>query len=1000
MHMKDDVFLSKYSGLNTEQKKAVDTIEGPVMVIAGPGTGKTSILTLRIANILRKTDTPANGILALTFTESGVHSMRKKLVEYLGSQAYRVHIYTFHGFAQEIITRYPEYFPRIIGGVVVSDSERYAMLENALFAGEYETIRPFGKPTLYVRKALSAIQDLKRDGVSPSDFVDILEKEHTSIMNNPDLYHEKGRYKGKMKTEYSELLRNNEKNRELASLYGEYEKELRARELYDYEDMLLELVRALKKHDDLLRTLQEEFLYILADEHQDANNSQNAILELLSDYRDTQNLFIVGDEKQAIYRFQGASLENFLYFQKKFPSAVVIFLDSNYRSTQTILDASHSLMAGHGETPLLRPRLTSASREKMEEKPVRITEYQTHDDELEGIASSIQKTIELGTKAEDIAVLVRTNAEISQVGRALQGFSIPHTLFTDDDVLKDSDIAKLMLLLRAVVYPEQDELIGSMLLIDFLGVHPVDAVKLNRATHELRATALEVLSHKKILSELFQPEAVEELSRKFKQWMVEANNESILDIFLTIVSETKFQEYLLTKQESLEKIEKLAKLYDEVKSFLTTHKDAKLKDFIVSLDTLLRHGGAISFSRRSLGGRGVTVMTAHKSKGLEWRHVFIVNVADKVWGNRRQIGGFRLPEPYGDTEEGERNEDEKRLFYVALTRAKELVDLSYALLDSQGKDRLISQFAQELPVDLVTRVEGESFGSSDRLLRAKVLRESDIRTIFDTQYLKEIFIDQGLNATALNNYLECPWKYFFKNLVRLPDAPEPYLHFGNAVHAALKNLADARREGKEFTEDDFLHAFNVDLQRRPLSKKDLAGSQKRGKKVLPVYFKQRSASWHNNSLTEYGIQGVHVSLTDGTDLLLRGRLDKVEILDSSHVNVVDYKTGKFKTRNEIEGKTKNSIGAIKRQLNFYRLLLELHDNGKFEMTQGTVEFVEGDEKDRIHHETFIMSHADALEVSQETVKAGEEILAFAFWDKSCGEKDCEFCTLKETLFGN
>jgi len=997
--MTEDIFSKRYKELNLEQKKAVDAIEGPVMVIAGPGTGKTSILTLRIANILRKTDTPANGILALTFTESGVHSMRRKLVEYLGSQAYRVHIYTFHGFAQEMISRYPEYFPRIIGGVVVSDSERYRILEEALFEGQYEIIRPFGKPSLYVRKALGAIQDLKRDGVSSEAFLKLLKKEEKEIRSRDDLRHDEGRFKGNMRREYADLLRNNAKNRELAHLYGEYEKALSEEGLYDYEDMLLELVRALKENTDLLRTLQEEYLYILADEHQDANNSQNAILELLSDYSDTQNLFIVGDEKQAIYRFQGASLENFLYFQKKFPEAEVIFLDSNYRSTQKILDASHALMITKNADAKLRPHLKASSREKFEERPISLISFATNEDELEGIAEDIQGAIDSGIPAEEVAVLVRTNAETSLVGRALQGFSVPHTLFADDNVLRDPDIAKLLLLFRAVVHPEDDELIGEILLVDFLGINPIDAVKLNRTASEKRISPLDLLSRKHLLPELTDLSAVGKLLSRFTGWMVRANNESALDSFLGIVSDTEFQEYLLSKQGSIEKVEKLSKLYDEVKSFLTTHKDATLKGFMNSIDTLIRHGGVISFSRRTLGARGVAVMTAHKSKGLEWQRVYIVNAGDKIWGNRRAIGGFKLPPPLGGGEESEENEDERRLFYVALTRAKEHVTISFSNLDANGKDRLVSQFVEDLPETLLEKKEGKVYEGAGRLTRAQIEKKSDIRTIFDKEYLKEVFLDQGLNATALNNYIECPWKYFFKNLIRLPDAPKPYLHFGNATHSALKALADAKREGKKFTEKDFLKVFEDDLNRRPISKRDLTEALKKGKKVLPIYFKEKASSWHTDAFTEYPIVGVFLSLKDDTDLLLRGRLDKLELLGGSAVNVVDYKTGGHKTRNDILGETKTSNGNIKRQLDFYRLLLELHDDGKYEMVSGTIDFVEPDEKGKVHSEVFPMAHEDAERVKKETLKIAQEIIDFSFWDTSCGDLKCEFCSLRRTLFG-
>lgn len=996
----EDSFKQAYSGLNSEQKEAVDSIEGPVMVIAGPGTGKTSILTLRIANILQKTDTPANGILALTFTESGVNAMRKKLVSYIGSEAYRIHIYTFHGFAQEVISKFPEYFPKVIGGVVASDSEKFALIEKEILEGDYNIIRPYGKPTLYVNKALRAISDLKRDGVSPEEFEKLLKLEEKNVLNSSDLKHEKGRFKGNIKSEYAEILRNNAKNCELKTLYENYEKTLHEKNLYDYDDMLLELVNALKTNEDLLRTLQEEYLYILADEHQDANNSQNSILELLAGFHDNPNLFIVGDEKQAIYRFQGASLENFLYFQKKFPEAKIVFLDKNYRSTQSILDASHALMSENAPNPKMRPRLISANDTETKEHSMNLMVYENSEDEREGVAEMISTEIQNGIPAEEMVVLVRTNAEVSEMGRALAGFGVDYTLFTDNNVLNDPDIAKLVLLLRAIVYPEDNELLGAILFIDFLGLHPVDAVRINRLAREMRLTPLEMISREDLAHGVSDPDAIKRLSERFNKWMLRATNESALDSFLEVVAETKFQEYLLRKRESLEKVEKLSKLYDEIKVFLTARKSATLKDFVVSIDTLLKHGGSISFSQRVVGTRGVAVMTAHKSKGLEWRQVYIVNVADKVWGKRRGVGGFRLPEPLGGGEDSERDEDEKRLFYVALTRARERVFLSYARVDNRGKDRLVSQFVEELPKDLITQTAGKTYSPSERLTRAQKEQSLITRTVFDKKYLNQVFFDQGLNATALNNYLECPWKYFFKNLVRLPEAQEPYLHFGTAVHSALKALSDAKKDGNEFNEEDFLEVFEKDLRRRPLSQSDLEKAIERGREKLPIYFKQRAGGWHTNALSEYDIADAFVKLGSGENLTLRGRLDKIEILSSGEVNVVDYKTGKPKTRNEILGNTKNSTGNIKRQLDFYRLLLERHASGKFEMISGDIDFVEADDKGRVHSEHFEIKHEDAESVLLEIERVAGEITNFEFWDKSCEEVECEYCALRKIVLEN
>lgn len=995
--MKSGAFNSAYRTLNAAQKEAVDAIEGPVMVIAGPGTGKTTVLTLRIANILRKTDTPANGILALTFTESAVHSMRVKLTEYVGAEAYRVNLFTFHGFAQEIITRYPEFFPRIIGGAVASESDRLNIFEEALTKGEYELIKPFGKPFLYVRKALSVIADLKRDTYTPEAFAKLLQSEKKRLSRTP-LVHKKGRMKGERTKEYREAVRNNARNLELARLFADYETGLRKRGLYDFEDMLVELVRALRANKDLLRSLQEEYLYLLADEHQDANNAQNAVLELLSDYAQTRNLFIVGDEKQAIYRFQGASLENFLYFKKKFPDARLVYLDENYRSTQTILDASHALVAGAAgddETPF-RPRLKAAKKLGVEAR-VRLIAFEDEENEFSGIARDIANAVKGGVAPHDIAVLARTNAEVKPVGNALAAEGVPYTLFSDDDALDDPEIGKLLLILRAAVSPERDALIGRTLFVDFLGLDPMDAVRLNRTASERRISPLELLSGTRMPETLADEKAARHLSERFKRWMRYARNKDASDAFLSIVRESGLREHIVGLPDAMNTLGKLSRLYEEVKIFLIVHKNARLSDFVSSLDTLSRHGSKLSLSRASFGTRGVHVLTAHKAKGLEWRLVYLIHAADRVWGNRRSVGGFKLPPPISFPYESEREEDERRLFYVALTRAKERAALSFSRKDANGRDRLPTRFVEEIPPRFLTREEGERQEVSERMLSA-LRRPRDIADGWDKQRLAEIFWEQGMNATALNNYLECPWRYFFRNLVRLPDIPGKYLHFGTATHAALKALTDAKREDEKFSLADFTGAFERALARLPLSRDDFHASLAKGKSVLPKYFKAREPFWHAESLSEYSITGVFLELPDKSKLLLRGRLDKLELLSGSSVNVVDYKTGGRRTRNEILGMTKNSNGDIKRQLDFYRLLLELHDKGKYEMTSADVDFVEPDKNGRVGApEHFEMSHEDARAVSETVARVAGEIRTLAFWDERCEKKDCEFCRLRDLL---
>jgi DNA helicase-2/ATP-dependent DNA helicase PcrA len=241
-----DFFEQRYKLLNPEQRQAVDTLEGPVMVIAGPGTGKTEVLTMRIANILRSGKVPPEKILALTFTESGAIAMRRRLVELVGQDAYRVEISTFHGFANRIIRDYPDYFPTIIGANSITEIEQVSILRRLLDTLPLKDLRPFGDRYYHLRAILAAVGELKQQGVAPALFSAIAADAKKDFYANPDLINQSGKYEGKMKGKYVTAAKQAERNIELATVYEEYQKALAAGRQYDYSDMIMYVALALE----------------------------------------------------------------------------------------------------------------------------------------------------------------------------------------------------------------------------------------------------------------------------------------------------------------------------------------------------------------------------------------------------------------------------------------------------------------------------------------------------------------------------------------------------------------------------------------------------------------------------------------------------------------------------------------------------------------------------------------------------------------------------------
>ena len=451
-------FLESYKRLNPEQKKAVDTIEGPVMVIAGPGTGKTEVLTMRIANIIDKTDTPPEAILALTFTESGVASMRKRLAELIGTAAYRATIETFHGFANMAIKNYPDKFPEIIGSTSITDIDQVRILRYIIDATQLKALKPFGDRYYYLWHVLRAITELKQQGISPEEFKKIILKEKEDFECIDNLYYESGAHKGKMKGKYADSQKHIERNGEVTVIYEKYQAALRAGKQYDYSDMIMYAMLALKNDEDFRLTLQESYLYFLVDEHQDTNDAQNKIIELLASFHKNPNLFVVGDEKQAIFRFQGASIANFFHFKKLYKDITLIPLLNNYRSTQTILDAAQVV------SPRDIPLKAKAGKPEF---PIQLATLSSMEVEYFSIAQKIKELLGKKAAPEEIAVLYRENRDAIPLARMLEKQNISFNIESDQDVLGDEDISKILRILRAVQHFGSKPEFFEMLHVDF-----------------------------------------------------------------------------------------------------------------------------------------------------------------------------------------------------------------------------------------------------------------------------------------------------------------------------------------------------------------------------------------------------------------------------------------------------------------------------------------------------------------------------------------------------
>ena len=498
-------------------------------------------------------------------------------------------------------------------------------------------MQTFASDFHYTKKVIGAIDDLKSDAISPNDLEkSILSVEKRILQAEGDnaFYKRKcaGGEKGDIKkTLLEKIEKQKNKQQELVRIYQAYQDQLEKRGLYDFSDMILSVVQEAENNQEFRSILQEKYLYLLVDEHQDTNDAQAKLIDFIADAKVNEgkpNIFTVGDEKQAIYRFQGASLESFEKFKHKYKDVKVINLKNNYRSTQEILDSAHSLI----ESPEKLKAFKGSSKNK-----IQVSEFQDYKEELIFLAEDIQKKIEGGQDPNEIAVFYKENANLFEIKNILEKFQIPFKVKSKENILDSKEIKKLVLLLRAVENPLNDEVLAKVLFIDFLGFDSFDVLKIleklaNRKGKEPKhKSILKIISSEKTLDiidiEKSKATALVEFSEFLKIQKSLSKEKDFLEFFESFIHDSGFLHYILKLENNAPALQRLEKIFDEMKKMFFTKKDYSLADFLDYINILEQYGISIDLGGNDLVD-GVNLMTAHGSKGLEFEDVYITNFID------------------------------------------------------------------------------------------------------------------------------------------------------------------------------------------------------------------------------------------------------------------------------------------------------------------------------------------------------------------------------------
>lgn len=1035
-------FETEYQKLNPEQKLAVDFIEGPVMVVAGAGTGKTQTIALRIANILEKTQVNPSNILCLTFTESAATNMRNRLSSLIGSDASGVRISTFHGFCNSVIKDYPEFFLFSKKESVAIDDIKQIQIIRSLIDNlpSNSSLKNLNSLYFFQKDIIRSIQSLKKENITPQNFNDLInlakdfvkialpcveelnqiratKKAESEIIpivekisDNPnidilyctrlniflDSYKNEVFSLSDLKKNVKDLIEKTasqiKKQEELLVLYSGYQKELISQNFFDFEDMILWVLEAFKNNKNLLADYQEKFQYILVDEFQDTNSSQMGILDLLVRDQESPNIFVVGDDDQSIFRFQGASIENIYDFYKKYNPKVIV-LKNNYRSHRLILDSSNSVIKYN------QNRITNyienldkslISVKNFDPDPINLFVANSDIEENHFVAEKIKSLIGSGTKPSEIAVLFRANKDIDGLIPFLSRLKIRFLVSDTVNILENIFIQELIDLFRYLDNPLDDVLLGKILSFKFLKIKSLDLYKLYRFSKKENQNLSDLILDEKKIGEIKISQKSRNKISKFvadiARCQKDKTNLSLSDFFNIVIRKFNYLPYLL-KHRDLNLLKQLSVLYSQLKS---TEKSEKidLSSWAKGIDILIEN--EISLNSLPLIDdidNSIRLMTVHKAKGLEFEHVFLMKVLSGKWDNSFNRSNIKLPLGILKTDisgiiSDKDVEEDRRLFYVALTRAKNQIYISYPKFNEAGKEQLPSIFINEIDPNLIEKNNSNLESESQSLIEFFNPKNTKLISLDLESYLKNYLADSYyFNITHLNSYLKCPLCFFFKTILRLPQSKTRSLSLGTSIHGALAYLFNVyKKENKLISLDKFLFVFEKNLEREQLSENDFQDLLVNGRQILTDYYLNYQSEFNPNCLTEHDFKLYGAKIEN---IRLTGKIDKIEILDECHsersrgisyINVVDFKTGKPDSSYD---KLKPD-GDYFRQLVFYKILCEQSKGFKYKVKSGTIDFIQKDYYGKFKKVNFQITDDDVKNLKHLIIETYKKITALEF----------------------
>ncbi len=1006
-------FREELKHLNDQQRTAVEQIEGPVLVVAGPGTGKTHILSARIGKILAETDTLAFNILCLTFTDAGAHAMRERLLQFIGPEAHNVHIYTFHSFCNKVIQENLELFG-IQKLEPLSDLERVEFIRKIIDRLPLDHPLKRGRRDIYFYEKYlhNLFQMMKKENWKEGFIHERIEQYLADLPLRDDYIYKRksGRYK-KGDVKEGKLQKEREKMERLwsaASLFDEYARMLQTNRRYDYEDMLLWVIREFGRFEKLLRYYQEQYLYILVDEYQDTSGAQNQILQQLIKFWENPNVFIVGDDDQSIYEFQGARLKNLVDFHQQYKDHLeVVFLKNNYRSSQAILDMAKVLINKNQKRisrALAVEKNIIAAHPKMLKTKVEpsIFAYPNRMQEETAILDAIEKLHKKGIPYEEMAVIYARHRQARNLIQLLERQGIPYQTKRKVNILDLPMIENLRFLLEYINLEYNrlyngEHLLFQILHFNFLEIPAADINKISRhLAGNYEDKWRDTLADKSLLQKL----GVSTFGRISS--FVELLNQIIHDyrniplnlMVERLVNRSGLLKHILSQPNQAWGLQVLSTLMNFIRIEVDRKPRMRLNGLLDVLSKMDANYLTVGVQKTEQAWAGVNFVTAHSSKGLEYQAVFLLDAVKDYWEPGKVAPyQFALPDTITYSGEEDAMEARRRLFYVALTRAKEHLFISYATTNNNGKHLRRTQFVDEI-IDQYEIEIIEKTVSQKALLSAyeTILSESDEPKIEPIQkaVVDELLKDFKLSVSSLNAYLRCPLSFYYEKVLQVPTVTTEAAAYGTAIHHALMVLFEKMRrsESKKYpTQKYFLGYFNSEMKKHKgyFTNKEYERRLALGRANLSTIYTDFLPTWHKTALAEFPIKN-----TQFRGVPLTGVIDKVD-LHKEHAHVVDYKTGSHNPYKMTKPtKSKPYGGPYWRQLVFYKILFEANGSNSQKVISGEIFYVDPDPSGNLASKSITISNEHHQLIGDLVVSTYEKIQKHDFYE-GCGEPNCTWC---------